>query len=931
MKGRLLVSLCFVFMLTCLLSVPAFASPLDDGDDEGKVIYVSALGSDETGTGEENSPYKTLNKAVENGGDGDTICIASDLTVNETVIINNNLTICGLLNSENERPIIKTASVSEELSGKYYSIFDIRGKTVTIKDIAFSGEETDTSGSYSAVKKAFYGGAIIVGGGSSTTTYGDNTKLTVDNCTFTSFEAHQGGAICSIINDKVEINIKNSTFTNNMADVGGGAICGERCKNFTLKIENSKFLNNSAGDSTSAGNAIYGGAVYVNHSSGQQDLSFIGSEFKDNTSSSQGGALAFILLSEAAGKVTMADTTFTNNKTINSFSGNGGAVYAERIDVMSVTNCNFIKNYAAKHGGAMHIASDVDGTSEVTFNKNVFQENTAATQGGAVNLSNGGVNTYMDRVLFQENTTDINTGDAIAYFSSSQAVTHSYLNSTDGAVFYKNGIEEEDGVNDNALYVQLGSSDDKVSITDYMLDGTRLNWKKVEEVDDEALLVPADSAYHELASGTTALYLDEDTDKPLSLAQDKYSNIFIGNHARYGGAISNYGSLIIGTPGKNITVTKDWDGEAAESVTVNLVREIDKSTLENVEIKAADQWQHIFYDFPANVNYTITENPIKDYVSSVTKNQGEEESWTVKNTKILYYTLHYESNGGTEYSDEEFAIGTVVPLDKVPVREGYTFTGWYADAELAKPIKEIEMTSEKTVYAGWEATDVPGWLNGKDHFAYIIGYEDGTVRPLNNISRGEIATIIFRLLNEDVRDEYLTEENTFDDVDKGIWCNTAISTLANMGILYGRSSEYFDFNTPITRGELAAICARFDDSDIEISSDFSDIDGHYSEREIERAASLGWIIGYADGTFRPDNLITRAETMTMINRVLKRMPEDESDLLEGMNVWPDNQRGTWYYLAVQEATNSHDYELNDGVHERWIKLNDDPDWKQYEN
>ena len=294
-----------------------------------------------------------------------------------------------------------------------------------------------------------------------------------------------------------------------------------------------------------------------------------------------------------------------------------------------------------------------------------------------------------------------------------------------------------------------------------------------------------------------------------------------------------------------------------------------------------------------------------------------------------YYTLRYESNGGTKYKDERYKRNTVVELDKVPTRESYIFTGWYVDKELTERITEIKMTSNKTVYAGWEPTGIPDLLNGEDHFVYVVGYPDGTVRPLNDISRAEVAVIIFRLLDPEIRDENLATTSTFEDVDDDMWCSTAISTLARLGIVCGRTPEMFDPNAPITRAEFATICARFDNSDIEAYSNFTDIDGHWAERGIERAATLGWISGYTDGTFRPNNLITRAETMTMINRVLRRLPEDESDLLPGMKTWPDNQPEDWFYLAVQEATNSHDFKRKqDGVHERWTSLTVDPDWPQ---
>ena len=291
------------------------------------------------------------------------------------------------------------------------------------------------------------------------------------------------------------------------------------------------------------------------------------------------------------------------------------------------------------------------------------------------------------------------------------------------------------------------------------------------------------------------------------------------------------------------------------------------------------------------------------------------------------YTLHYESNGGTTYKDERYSSGTKVTLDKTPTRESYTFTGWYADKALTDKITNVKMTGNKTVYAGWTATNVPDMLNGDDHYAYVVGYSDGTVRPNANISRAEVATIFFRLLKEEVRDGNLTTENTFADVTDGQWHNKAISTMAKLGAVKGRNAEAFDPDAPITRAEFATICARFDKTQISTSSNFTDISGHWAEKYIERAATLGWIAGYSDGTFRPSNYITRAEAMTMINRVLCRVPETESNLLPGMITWPDNQPGTWYYLAVQEATNSHDYDRKDAIHEKWTALTEAPDWK----
>ena len=281
------------------------------------------------------------------------------------------------------------------------------------------------------------------------------------------------------------------------------------------------------------------------------------------------------------------------------------------------------------------------------------------------------------------------------------------------------------------------------------------------------------------------------------------------------------------------------------------------------------------------------------------------------------YTLHYESNGGTAYKDERCSSGTKVTLDKTPTRESYTFTGWYADKALTQKITSVTMNSDKTVYAGWEATGVPDKLNGDDHFAYVVGYSDSTVRPNANISRAEVATIFFRLLKSDIRDGNLTADNEFSDVSDGQWHNKAISTMAKLGIVKGRRADRFDPDASITRAEFAAICARFNTRPVENSGSFSDISGHWAENEIERAAAFGWISGYPDGTFRPDARITRAEAMTMINRVLCRMPQSESDLLDSMVTWPDNKPSDWHYLAVQEATNSHDFDRQGEVGESW--------------
>lgn len=263
--------------------------------------------------------------------------------------------------------------------------------------------------------------------------------------------------------------------------------------------------------------------------------------------------------------------------------------------------------------------------------------------------------------------------------------------------------------------------------------------------------------------------------------------------------------------------------------------------------------------------------------------------------------------------------------------EGYVVSGGKIGME-KDDLTTNQTTAEKKAETVRNYRGVtPDLLNDSDHFAYVIGYKDGNVRPYGLISRAETTTIFFRLLKDSVRDGNLLTSNTYTDVADDYWANTAISTMTGLGIVQGRSTTTFDPKAPITRAQFAAICARFDTGKSSGTQSFTDIKGHWAEKYIERAAELGWIRGFEDGTFRPNAYITRAQAVTMINRVLNRIPEDASDLLSSMNVWPDCNPGDWFYLAVQEATNSHDFKHKAGNYETWTGMNKNPDWTRYEH
>lgn len=272
-----------------------------------------------------------------------------------------------------------------------------------------------------------------------------------------------------------------------------------------------------------------------------------------------------------------------------------------------------------------------------------------------------------------------------------------------------------------------------------------------------------------------------------------------------------------------------------------------------------------------------------------------------------------------------------VRLSDITIK-GAKILGWYLDAEHTIPAEPTTIITEDTVfYAVTEDIDVPPALDTDgDHYAYVIGYPDGTVKPENSITREEVATIFFRLLTEEARNANFKTSNTFTDVNADRWSNNAISTMAEMGIITGYAGGTFKPSNNITRAEFATIAARFDDGGA-VSSTFSDMAGHWAEAYVAEAASLQWINGYSDGTFKPDNYITRAEVMTIVNRMLKRSVSSENIHADAIR-WTDNPEEAWYYEAVIEATNSHKFDrlAEDITEEKWTELLENRDWSELE-
>ena len=328
---------------------------------------------------------------------------------------------------------------------------------------------------------------------------------------------------------------------------------------------------------------------------------------------------------------------------------------------------------------------------------------------------------------------------------------------------------------------------------------------------------------------------------------------------------------------------------------------------------------------------------------------NDSQAISLKAAHAQMFTVTYTDGVNHEevFKDQVYKVakGSATPgFDgDTPTRSGYTFMGW-------SPTVAETVTADVTYIAQWKrngghhpskpdnTVEIPDedalGLNTDDHFAYIIGYPDGTVQPNGQITRAEATTIFFRLLTEESRSANLTKTNGYTDVAFDAWYNTAVSTMTKAGIVDGYPDGTFRPDAPITRAEMAKIISLFAKLD-KSESRFSDIAGHWAEAYIRLAAGNGWIAGYPDGTFGPQRNITRAETATMINRVLDRVPSEESHLLSRgvMQIWPDANPGDWFYFAMQEATNSHDYERNAkwaAADEQWTSLRETRDWKALE-
>ena len=966
MRKTFLSCLLALSMIISLLPTTAIADGgllMSAGASGGTTYYVSETGND-TAAGDEANPFKTITKAYSKAADGDTICLLSDIQLVGKLVLTGDKSVTLAGKAGEAAPTIKYSWDGVTTNNLYMIEIGAESGTSTQTNITLRNLTVDAEAQDIRCIRVCPESQLTLENGA--TVCNGRAVHRRDNHSGNTGTNDWGGGIVVDSTAKLIMN-DGSAVTGCSAEQGGGIyLSGE------MELNGGTISGNTAvGDyfNTPYSQSAHGGAILIRANRADYDesydvpakLTMTGGSIKNNKAASDlsafGGAVAILGTPKKSVDLTnefiMTGGTISNNT-----AGYGGAISAYAADsywngnasVKISGDAEITQNTGRNGGGAIALWTSKadDYTSTVEMSGGTISENETFSKGGGVFLYGKGDSFYMTDGIISDNESKqgggifISDTDAAAYLLGGtiqdNKATEGYPHYDDASErsYYGNAVFQDGslyldgtkanisgdirigcrfdtsgGISTNRFVALVGASD---TMNDYELTSF-----ESESLNGRVVVAPDTITYG------TETYSVADAEPYLAHFTHNHKEIITDtDYTAETGASSPAKSLVLyGTIKKySVTYTDGIGGASfADEVTGDLRRGTPTPAF---SAGTPTRSGYTFNGWSPAVAATVTDNAV--YTAQWKKNSSGGGGGSHATKK---YTLHYESNGGTKYADEKYKGNKVVALDKTPSRVGYTFTGWYADQELTDKITKIKMTSDKTVYAGWKATDVPETLNSDNHFAYIVGYEDGLVRPNADITRAEVAAIFFRLLKDDVRDSNLTAENAFNDVAFGLWHNKSISTMANIGILKGRTADTFVPNAPITRAEFAAICSRFDRSNVEIKSDFNDISGHWAENEIRRAASLGWIQGYTDGSFKPDQNITRAEAASMINRMLHRLPETVDDLLDGMIQWPDNQPSDWYYINMQEATNSHDFKQKGEINEHWTKLTENPNWDRY--
>ena len=670
----------------------------------------------------------------------------------------------------------------------------------------------------------------------------------------------------------------------------------------------------------------------------------------------------------------------------------GGGVNIQNVaGTVTLDNCTITKNEASNAGGGIYIASS--GTVKIKNGK--ITENTATNSGAGIYVTcgvdrnkDGNLSCVLDGVMIETNTSNSTGGGIVASGNHPDAAMVTVEMEDGTSISHNTAKTSLDGYGGGGVYI-TGSATRFIMNGGTISDNEALCGAGIHSATRDGLEINGGSIVDNVATGDGGgIYVRRYAFK------DKYDKLLVANGAIVSNnkAKKNGGGLWIGD-NLNATIEKgsqvynnraDIMGDdiyfSGTNSTLNLPEATEMSgdlilSSDNVPItdwyydgfkdaSTRHRWGEKYseLDIDATLATKVPTYKTGIYYEIFKPVENFKGTIALKAAHAQLFTLTYNVTGDlpegyTAPTAQSMLVGSKYTVAEVPesvtgtkdgVNGTFTFAGW-KDKDGKVLSGEQELKDDITLYGVWTFTkkssgggggrkptvtipdDVPTGLNGDDHYAYIVGYPDSTVRPQNGITRAEVATIFFRLLTDETRNANSTKTNSYSDVAAGAWYNHAVSTLSAMGIVKGDSQGKFNPNAPITRAEFAAIAARFDDKANTTAVDFSDIASHWAKDEISAAANNGWINGYTDGTFRPNNKITRAEAMTLVNRVLKRLPETAEDLHNDMIKWSDNSdTSAWYYLAVQEATNSHYYDLKENKYEKWSKLRETRDWTELE-
>ena len=790
-----------------------------------------------------------------------------------------------------------------------------------------------------------------------------NKSLTLDLSKFT-LTGDADAAVVTISGDKPQVTVQNGTVTGGRNPQNGG---GFAIDNAVVQLEDLTITGNEAVGGNGNGE-VGGGGIYASHADVSMRIVTVSENSVTGSSSDGGGILV------RYGSLTMDGCHVERNTAPDC---GGGMIL--RHSVLNAAK-SFFENNTAKFGAGIyfgdtpneaeegcsgehnHLITDstisgntvldpengigggmyVGITSNLTLRNSKLLNNDGATQGGAIVAYSAGT-IELDRVSVSENTAQSGAG----IYTMCTAVCNTDIRLLNGTAIDANKATGYGG----GIYAYAIANTLSVTAENSSVSGnTAAGGAGIFTYKSGSAVINVD-----LQSGAVMHNNNAMTDMGGAIYAYNAANINIAaNSAVYNNTAKTAGDDLLFN-GSTFTLpnAKDMSGDR--------ILFSDKAEITGWYHDGWFKWNPAAKD--GQGDFEQIDRWTAETVDEYTPVEKDSHAISLKAAHPLMYTLTYDVTGDlpegyTAPAKQTLVKGSSYTVAEVPasvsgskdgVNGTFSFNGWKKDDGTVLT-GEQQLTADLTLHGVWTFTkkssgggggghkptvtipdDVPTGLNGDDHYAYIVGYPDSTVRPQNGITRAEVATIFFRLLTDETRNANSTKSNSYSDVAAGAWYNHAVSTLSAMGIVKGDSQGKFNPNAPITRAEFAAIAARFDDKANTTAVDFSDIASHWAKNEISAAANNGWINGYTDGTFRPNNKITRAEAMTLVNRVLKRLPETAEDLHNDMIKWSDNSdTSAWYYLAVQEATNSHYYDLKENKHEKWSKLRETRDWTELE-